>query len=112
MSDTFTYTASFTASELSQPRVHKFASADGYEQRIKFGLYTDAKEWDLQFNNRTDAERDSILAFFEVQAGATSFYWTPPRGTAGKYVCEQWSLSMEAYGFNNIRAKFRQVFEA
>jgi len=108
---TFTYTPSFTASENSQPRAHKFQNGDGYEQRVRFGLNTDAKEWDLQFNNRTDTERDAILSFFEAQAGVTSFTWTTPRGLTGKYVCEQWSVSLEAYGFNNIRAKFRQVFE-
>lgn len=107
----FTYTPSFTASESSAPRVRRFQAGDGYEQRIRFGLHTDAKEWDLQFNNRTDTERDAILSFLETQAGVTSFDWTPPRGTAGKYVCEQWSVEMAAYGFNNIRAKFRQVFE-
>ena len=108
---TFTYTADFSASESSQPRAHKFASGDGYEQRIRFGLNTDAKEWNLQFKNRTNTERDSILAFFETQAGVTSFDWTPPRGSAGKYVCEQWSIEMVAYNYTNITAKFRQVFE-
>jgi len=108
---TFTYTPSFTASESSQPRTHKFAAGDGFEQRIKFGLHTDPKEWDLQFNNRTDTERDAILSFLETQAGVTSFDWTTPRGIAGKYVCEQWSVEMVAYNFSNVRAKFRQVFE-
>jgi phage-related protein len=108
---TFTYTPSFTASESSQPRAHKFAAGDGFEQRIRFGLNTDPKEWDLQFNNRTNTERDAILSFFETQAGVTSFDWTTPRGIAGKYVCEQWSVEMVSYNFNNVRAKFRQVFE-
>ena len=108
----FTWIPSFSANENSQPKAHKFAAGDGYEQRVRFGLHTDAKEWDLQFNNRTDTERDAILSFLETQAAVTSFDWTPPRGYAGKYVCETWSVEMVSYNFNNIRAKFRQVFEA
>jgi len=109
---TFSYTPSFAASESSRPRVRRFQAGDGYEQRVRFGLHTDPKEWSLQFNNRSDTERDNILTFFETQAGVTSFDWTPPRGTAGKYVCDEWNLEMVSCNFNNITAKFRQVYEA
>jgi phage-related protein len=108
---TFTYTPSYGGTESSKPAVRVFKAGDGYEQRVRMGLRTDPKDWDLQFNNRTDTERNNILSFLETQAGATSFDWTPPRGSAGKYVCEEWSLEMVSYNFNNIRAKFRQVFE-
>lgn len=109
---TFTYTPSFEATESSKPRVRKFQAGDGYEQRVRFGLNTDPKEWTLTFSERTNTERDAILAFFETNAAATSFDWTPPRGIAGKYVCEEWQLTMRAYNFNTIQATFRQVFEA
>jgi len=108
---TFTYTPSFDATESSKPRARKFAAGDGYEQRIRFGLNTDPKEWPLTFAERTDAERDGILAFFETHAGVTSFDWTSPRGIAGKYVCEEWQLNMRSYNFNTIKATFKQVFE-
>jgi phage-related protein len=109
---TFTYTPSFEATESSKPRTHKFQTADGYEQRIRFGLWTDPKEWSLTFSERTNTERDAILSFFETNAGVTSFDWTPPRGAAGKYLCEEWQVTMRAYNFNTIQATFRQVFEA
>lgn len=108
---TFTYVPSFEATESSKPRVRKFQAGDGYEQRIRFGLHTDPKEWTLTFAERSDTERDSILAFLEARAGAESFDWTPPRGTAGKYVCEEWQLTMRNYNFNTIQATFREVFE-
>lgn len=108
---TFTWTPSFEATESSQPRARKFQAGDGYEQRVRFGLHTDLKTWDLVFNERTDTEAAAITGFLEVQAGVASFDWTPPRGSAGKYVCEDWQVTMRAYNFNNIRAKFRQVFE-
>lgn len=108
---TFTWTPSFEATEASRPRVRKFAGGDGYEQRLRIGLNTNPKEWTLVFSNRTDAERDAIAAFFDAQAGATSFDWTPPRGTAGKYVCEEWQITLSNCNNNQIRATFRQVFE-
>jgi len=108
---TFTYTPSFEASESSKPRAHKFQTAAGYEQRIRFGLWTDPKEWSLTFSERTNTERDNILSFLEARAAVESFDWTPPRGSAGKYVCEEWQVTIRAYNFNTIQATFRQVFE-
>lgn len=108
---TFIWTPSFEATESSKPRVKKFQAGDGYEQRIRFGLNTDGKQWSLTFSERTNTERDSILAFLEARAAVESFDWTPPRGTAGKYVCEEWQVSMRHYNFNTIQATFRQVFE-
>lgn len=107
----FTWTPSFEATESSQPRVRKFQAGDGYEQRIRFGLNTDPKEWTLTFSNRTDAEREAIVTFLETQAGVTSFDWTPPRGTAGKYVCEEWQVTLSNCNNNQIQATFREVFE-
>jgi len=108
---TFTYTPSFEATEASKPRVRKFQAGDGYEQRIRFGLHTDPKEWSLTFANRTDTERNNILAFLEARGGVESFDWTPPRGTAGKYVCEEWQATLSNCNNNQIQATFREVFE-
>lgn len=108
---TFTFTPSFEATEASKPRTRKFQAGDGYEQRIRFGLHTDPKEWTIQFSNRTDTERDQIAAFLEARAGVESFDWTPPRGSAGKYVCEDWQITLSNCNNNQIRATFREVFE-
>jgi phage-related protein len=108
---TFTYTASYEASENSKPAVHKMQFGDGYEQRLQVGLHTNPKEWSLTFSNRTDAERDAILSFLDARGGTESFDWTPPRGTAGKYVCEEWQTTLSNCNNNQIRATFRQVFE-
>jgi phage-related protein len=108
---TFTYTPSFEATESSKPRAQKFAAGDGYEQRVRFGLNTDPKEWSLTFSERTNTERDNIVAFLEARAAVESFDWTPPRGSAGRYVCEEWQVTLRAFNFNTIQATFRQVFE-
>jgi phage-related protein len=108
---TFTFSPSFEATESSKPRVRKFTSADGYEQRIRFGLHTDPKEWSLTFSNRTDTERDDITAFLDARGGVESFDWIPPRGVAGKYVCEDWQVTLSNCNNNQIQATFREVFE-
>ena len=108
---TFTFTPSFEATEVSKPRVSKIQYGDGYEMRATFGLNVDPKEWPLTFAERADTERDNILAFFEARGGVESFDWTPPRGTAGKYVCEEWQVSLRSCNFNTIQAKFREVYE-
>ena len=108
---TFTYTASFEATEASKPRVTTFQAGDGYQQRVGFGLHRDGKEWQLQFLNRDDTERDNILAFLEARAAVESFDWTPPRGSAGKYICKEWQATLIACNFNNISATFVEVFE-
>lgn len=107
----FTYIPSFEATEASKPRVRRFQAGDGYEQRIRFGLNTDPKEWELQFNERDDAEMNAITAFLDARGGVESFDWTTPRGVAGKFVCDEWQVTLRACNFNNIRARFRQVFE-
>jgi phage-related protein len=108
---TFTYTPSFEATESSKPRVRRFQAGDGYEQRVRFGLNTDPKEWSLTFANRDDTERDNITAFLDARGGHESFDWTPPRGSAGKYVCEEWQVTLSNCNNNQIQATFRQVFE-
>lgn len=108
---TFTFTPSFEATEASKPRVTKIQYGDGYEMRAIFGLNADPKEWTLTFSERTNTERDAITTFFETAGGATSFDWIPPSGSAGKYVCEEWQVTLRVFNFNTIQAKFREVFE-
>lgn len=107
---TFSYTPSYEATELSKPRIRRTSFGDGYEHRLAFGLNVDPKEWQLQFSNRTDTERENIVTFLQTNKGL-SFDWTPPRGSAGKFVCEEWQVTLSNCNNNQIRATFRQVFE-
>lgn len=108
---TFTYTPSFTASQASEPRVRTVQYGDGYEQRLRYGLNTNPKEWQLVFANRTDSERNNILAFLDARGGAEAFNWTDPHGGTGVYVCQQWNSEALNCNNNTITAKFRQVYD-
>jgi len=108
---TFTWTPSYDVSESHAPRTRKTQFGDGYEQRVSFGLNTDPAEWSLVFDARTAAERDEIRDFLAARGGVESFDWTPPWGSAGKYVCEKWDASASNCVSNTVRATFRRVYE-
>jgi len=108
---TFSYTPSFPATEQSAPIAKTTVFGEGYQQRIQFGLNRDPKNWSLTFANRDDTERDNIITFLEARSGTESFDWTPPRGSAGKFICRSWSTNMPRYGRTTINAKFEEVFE-
>ena len=108
---TFSYDPSFSAAEQSAPRNRVVQFGDGYEQRTQLGLQRDPKVWNLTFANRTDTERDNIITFLEDKKATASFTWTPPRGSAGQYVCAEWNLDLSVPNYSTITTTFRQVFE-
>lgn len=111
---TFSYIPEYPPTEVSKPRVRKAQFGDGYEQRLRFGLNTDLKTWQLTFKARNGTETAGIRSFLQARAGVESFTWTPPLwgATAGQYVCDEWQITADAHDLNTITATFRQVAEA
>lgn len=110
---TFTWTPEYPPTEASKPRTRKVQLGDAYEHRIRFGLNTDLKTWQLTFKARTTTEATQIRSFLEARGGVESFSWTPPLWGApqGQYVCEEWQVTADAYNLNTVTATFRQVAE-
>jgi len=108
---TFTYTPDLAAQVQVKPRVLTAKFGDGYEQRTADGINIRPREWGLTFNTRTDAEIAPIIAFLESSNGISAFDWTPPAGSTGKWVCENWIQTIVAKGVNNLSATFREVWE-
>lgn len=105
------YEPLYGASKSSRPAARKVQFGDGYSQRIIFGINQDPKEWTLEFNV-SETEALEIETFLETQAGATSFDWTPPDSTTSyKWLCSEWSKSIEQPYRATIRATFVQVFD-
>lgn len=105
------YQPLYGASKSSAPSVRQVQFGDGYSQRLVYGLNQDPKEWTLEFNV-TEAEADEIETFLEARGGAESFDWTPPDTTTSyKWLCSEWSKSIDQPFRAVIRATFRQVFE-
>lgn len=107
----FTYTPDFGASKKLQPKIKAASFGDGYEQRAINGLNTNPQTWTLSFSNRTDTEAEAIDAFLTARGGVQSFDWTPYNEVAGKYVCKEWSKTLDGFNRNTIQATFQQVFE-
>ena len=74
---TFAFAPTYAPTQNSQPRIRKNQFTDGgYEHRLRFGLNTNPKTWNVIFENHTDAEREQILAFFDEHGGVTAFDWS------------------------------------
>ncbi len=101
------------SSELEeQPRVHRQAFGDGYEQRMAAGINNIAQAWTLAFEGVDDPIGEDIMAFFRAHYGVLVFDWTPKWGTTAiKVVCSSWRRSIAGPGLCNIRAVFEQKFE-
>jgi phage-related protein len=106
-------TPAYGAQKTSEPTVRTTRFADGYEQRIRFGLHQNPKRWSLTWQNITEANADTIETFLDARADdGASFDWTPPgEATAYKWVCDQWDKTIPYTGRATITATFRQVFE-
>jgi phage-related protein len=105
------YKPLYGASKNSQPTVRRVQFGDGYSQRLVYGLNQDPKEWTLEFNI-TETEAAEIETFLEARGGAEAFDWTPPdTNTSYRWLCSNWSKSIDDPFRAVIRTKFVQVFE-
>jgi len=51
------------------------------------------------------------MRFCAARGSVEPFEWTSPAGTQGKFVCDDWSRSIEEPDLETVRADFRQVFD-
>lgn len=98
---TFTYAPDFGWTRMDQPNVQSAPFGDNYEQRLVVGA-KDLRTYTLTFSTRDETEATNIIDFLKNERGSTSFGWTPPDGTAGKFLCRSWSRTQESYGLNTI----------
>ena len=109
---------SYGQQKSSAPSTRTVRFADGYEHRILFGLaqHQNPKIFNFTFNvSETDA--DTIENFLDARANDSDSFDFPtdylPGETASnfKFVCENWSKSIQYKDRATIQATFRQVFE-
>lgn len=110
-STAFTYLPDFGTSQKYDTRVKRIPFGDGYSQQITYGIHPEQVDWQLTFSQRTNSERDAIRTYLRGAKGELAFSWTPPYGTAGKYVCTEWKTDYVNFNNNTINATFKQVFE-
>lgn len=101
----------YSTTKKSEPRIRTTKFGDGYEQRVRFGLNQNPKEWTLQFEV-TLADGNTIETFLDARAAdAASFTWTAPDGTTAQWVCRSWNRDFYGPRRSRIDATFTQVFE-
>lgn len=111
MPSTFTFPPSYGSSVSRTPRIKSLQFGDGYEQRQPDGINTVRDVWSLSFNNITTAESATIETFLNDLGGTQYFLWTPPSGTQGKYICKEWSRTINTAISHSITATFQRVFD-
>ena len=92
-------------------RVIRFA--DGFEQRIVFGLAQNQNPKVFNFTfNVSETDSDTIETFLDARANdQESFEYTPEGDSERKFVCESWTKSIPYNNRATINATFREVFE-
>tara|TARA_R100000773_G_scaffold9177_1_gene8701 strand:+ start:2172 stop:2543 length:372 start_codon:yes stop_codon:yes gene_type:complete len=107
-------TPSYGIRKISSPRTKVTRFADGFEQRIVFGLqqHQNPRVYNLKFE-KSNADAEKIEEFFDNRhIDAASFDFVPPGETVTrKVVCESWNKSIPYAGRATIQATFREVFE-
>jgi phage-related protein len=107
---TFTWSAAPGAKESVKPSVLNIKFGDGYEQRVQDGINTMPRTWAVSFVF-DKATIDTIETFLSGLKGSTSFTWTPPSGSVGKFIAESWDRSAMDARTHSLSASFREVFE-
>ena len=100
--------------KVSRPNTRIVRFADGYEQRIVFGLQTNQNPRVFTFTfDVSQADAVKMEAFLDDRGEeGTSFDFHPPgEASTFKFVCETWSKTIPYVNRAIIQATFRQVFE-
>lgn len=86
---------------------------DGYAQRASPGPNSVRRRYSLVCVGLPDAGpsgADALLALLREWAGVVPFEFTPPGGTAGKWVCGRWSRERLSATRSTVRAEFAEDF--
>lgn len=84
---------------------------DGYQQRAAVGINNQFYRWDVQINYLSLADRAIMVSFWQAHGRVVSFDWTPPNGTAGKYVFVEPLVETSQGNVYSFSMVMQQVFE-
>lgn len=108
---TFVWIPSYNSALNVKPNVVVTAFGDGYEARTPIGINNKPRKWQLTFTNRANATADAIETFLNDRGASEAFAWTPPRGSAGVWVCREWNLQPSGPNTATVTATFDEVFD-
>lgn len=76
-----------------KPTVRAARYGDGYEARWPAGLMADLRRWDLAWEGDWIDEIQHIDSFLQARGGSQAFFWAPPAGPPGYWVCREWRIA-------------------
>lgn len=106
--ETFNWEVASNMSVKSEPRVKTIKLGDGYEQRIKDGINSDLRKYNVTLNVARD---DGLVidAFLTRQGGVHAFKWREPNTNHLITVkCSSWSTNVKHTAIS-ITATFEEV---
>ena len=102
----------YGVSKSSNATVRESDFGSGYSQRTVFGLNQIAHSLDLRWEYCSETEADNLEDFLIARSGNEAFtYQLEGEDAASKYICKDWSKTLEHGSLSTITATFEQVFE-
>ena len=101
-----------TTADINQRKV-EMSFGDGYTQRMRDGINTNPLNFNLVFDNRSDAEAAAILHFIEQKGGVDNFVYNSPtifNKTGLKYVAVDPKWSSSSYNLNNVTVTLKRDY--
>lgn len=89
---------------------------DGYSQDAADGINPRMQSWNVQFRGPSvpalctpGTNIRAVDEFLTARGGHQSFYWTPPQGQRGLYLCKAWSIAKDGPRVSTLTATFALV---
>ena len=108
MTDTFTWKTHDTSGG-GNFTLNEAKFGDGYTQSVAIGINAEVQQWSASTNAYSVEMRDDIIAFLRAHKGVV-FYWTPPLGEQGYYVCNNWKANYQGGELWVVSITFDQRF--
>lgn len=86
---------------------------NGYEQRTPDGINTKLDTWNIQYENLSTTEKNTVLAVFDAVAGWDVITWTPfGEASSKKFRLEDgYSFTPKSGDLYDISATLKQIFD-
>lgn len=104
---------SYATSLAVQNRVLTARFGDGRIQRAADGGNSQDFRWNVVWENRENADIQTLYDFLIATRGVESFFWQPPTADAAQKFIVDGRISYQplAYGYSTLSATFLRVFD-
>ena len=95
-----------------RPRRKRLTFGDGYTSRKRHGINSNPQAWNVVWENISEAEGETLRAFFEDQGGVDIVLWTPfGQADELKFSNDDFRLRPSGYGVVTCSVQLEQEFD-